>query len=390
MTRETDVVAQLEAAFAELSPPTIGLEEELLVLDPVTLDLLPEAARLADLVPSAVTELPAAQLELVGTPQDTVGAACAELLGARRALVDATAGTALVAAAGVHPFSVAEGELTRGARYDAIEREFGWAARRQLVFGLHVHVAVRPARRALTVFNGLRCFLPELAALGSNAPVYEGRDTGMASVRPKLSQLLPRQGVPPAFATLEDLARAQAWALRAGAMQDLGQWWWEARLHPRHGTIEVRVPDAQTTVAEAGAVAAVVQSLVVWLADRADAGEPLPHAEAFQVQQHGWSAARHGLHGTMAGLRSGTPEPTRERVLRLLEELGPTARRLECAEELRTAAELARRGSGADRQRAVLRDAGPAAVVRFLADAFLAEGAPWLAPARRSASAPAG
>lgn len=390
MSDETALVAQLEDAFAEPGPPSLGLEEELLVLDPVTLDLLPDAARLAELAPRAVKELPAAQLELVGSPQPTVDAACAELLRARAALVDAAAGTALAAGSGVHPFAAAEGVLNRGERYEGIEREFAWVARRQLVFGLHVHVAIRPARRALAVFNGLRCFLPELAALGANAPVYEGRDTGLASVRPKLSQMLPRQGVPPSFATLEDLAAAQAWAVRADAMQDAGQWWWEARLHPRHGTLEVRVPDAQTTVAEVGAIAAVVQSLAVWLADRHDAGEPLPHAASWQLQQNGWSAARYGLHGTMGDLVSGRAVPTRERLAALLDDLGPTALRLGCARELGVARELVERGSGADRQRLVLADAGPTALVRWLADAFLLEGLPGVARRRRSAAASAG
>ena len=139
--------------------------------------------------------------------------------------------------------------------YDHTRREFGPVARRQLVCGLHVHVAVPGADRAVAVHNGLRERLPELAALGANGAFLGGGDTGMASVRPLLSGLLPRQGVPPALSSLEAYAEALRWGVAAGAMPSAAQWWWELRLHVEHGTVEVRVPDAQAAVADAAAIA---------------------------------------------------------------------------------------------------------------------------------------
>ena len=145
---------------------------------------------------------------------------------------------------------------------------------RQLVFGLHVHVAVRGADRALAVHNALRSYLPELAALAGNAPLHDGRDTGLASLRPKLSELLPRQGVPPAFASWEERAELERWGRRGGVFPAAGEPWWELRAHDEHGTIELRVPDTQSTPEEAAGVLALAAALIATLAGRHDAGEP--------------------------------------------------------------------------------------------------------------------
>jgi glutamate---cysteine ligase / carboxylate-amine ligase len=365
--------AALRAAFETPAPMTVGLEEELMLLDADDLDLAPRAAEVLarDAHPGpavARAELPAAQLELVGAPAATVGAAAAALLEARCALADAAAGIGVLAGAGAHPFAAGDGELTRGARYDGLAAEYGPVARRQLVFGLHVHVAVRGADRALAVYNALRSHLPLLAALGANAPYYEGADTGLASVRPKLSELLPRQGVPPAFASWEQLAGALAWGRAAGRVPDPAQWWWEARLHPRMGTVEVRVPDTQATVADAAALAAVVHALVGHLAERCAAGDDIRADETWRIAENRWSACRHGLEGTMADLRTGAVAPTRDRVHALLDELAGAAQALGCRRELDAARALADAGGGAAAQRSA---GGARAAAALLARRFL-------------------
>jgi carboxylate-amine ligase len=300
-----------------------------------------------------------------------VADAAAALAAARAELAAAAADLALLAGAGAHPFTAVEGALSGGERYRAIVDEYGWVARRQLVFGQHVHVAVRPADRALAVFNALRGYLPLIAALAANAPFHGGVDTGLASVRPKLSDLLPRQGVPPPMASWDELEGALRWGLRAGAMAHHAQWWWEARLHPVFGTVEVRVPDTQTTVGEAAGVAAVAHTLVAWLAERHEAGEQLPAAPSWRIAENRWSACRYGLDGTMADLDSGDVAPTRERAAVLLDDLAPVSARIGCARELASI----RRGlaaSGADRQRAAAMERGGAAgVARWLVERFL-------------------
>jgi carboxylate-amine ligase len=238
------------------------------------------------------------------------------------------------------------------------------------VFGLHVHVAVAGADRALAVYNALREQLPALAALGAAAPFYEGRDTGLASVRPKICDLLPRQGVPPAIASWEALAGAFAWGRASGTFPDPGQWWWEARLHPLHGTVEVRVPDAQATVAEVAAIAAVDHALVASLAARHDAGEELGAADSWRIGENRWAACRHGVDGWWADTRTGATLPIRDHLHALLDELAPVARELCCEPELDVARDLVERPRAAI-ARAVAGTDGVDGLARWLAGRFL-------------------
>jgi carboxylate-amine ligase len=356
--------ANLRAAFDVAAPMTVGVEEELMLLHPETLDLTPRAAEVLERVsgdPRFKPELPAAQLEIMLPPAATVGEVTTALSAARADLAEAASGIGVLAGAGAHPFASPAGALTAGERYEVIASEYGPVARYQLVFGLHLHVAVRPAERALAVYNALRGYLPLVAALAANAPYHAGEDTGLASVRPKISELLPRQGVPPPLDSFEELEAAVRWARIEPA-----RWWWEARLHPGFGTVEIRVPDTQTTVAETGAVAAAVHALVAWLAERHAAGEQLEPAPSWRIAENRWSACRHGLEGTMADLVTGEVAPTRERLAALFDELAPVAQRIGCANELASANLTA---DGATRQRAAGRD--PHAVTAWLADRFL-------------------
>jgi glutamate---cysteine ligase / carboxylate-amine ligase len=316
--------SELRAAFERPGTFSIGLEEEVMLLDAETLDLAPHAAEVVERLgdPRFKIEMPAAQLEIVTAPHATVAAAAEELAGARADLAAAVMPRFRVAGAGAHPFASGSGPLNPGARYEAIEAEYASVARRQLVFGLHVHVAVSGPDRALAAYNALRSYLPQLAALAANAPFYEGRDSGLASVRSRISGLLPRQGVPPAFESFEAYEEALRWC----GFDDPRQWWWELRLHPVFGTVEVRVPDTQTTVEETAAVATVIHDLVTRLAER-----PEPVHESWRIDQNRWSACRHGLEGEMTDLTTGERRPTRE----LLDApaASPVARQREVAAE---------------------------------------------------------
>jgi carboxylate-amine ligase len=367
--------AALRSVFDPATPPTIGLEEEVMLLDPQTLDLEPASAELLAAVagdPRFTRELPASQVEIIVPPAATVAQVAAALGVARADLACAATPGYVLAVAGVHPFACAEGALNPGPRYAATAREYAVIARRQLVCALQVHVAIRGADRALAVYNAARSFLPELAALAANAPFHDGQDTGMASVRPTIGGQLPRQGVPPVLESWAAYADALTWA------GDPGRWWWELRPHPRHGTLEFRVPDAQTTVRGSAAVAAVVQSLAVWLADRHDVGETFAPVDTWRIEENRWSAGRHGVEGEMRDLVSGRLEPTRDRLRRLLDQLGPVARSLDCAAELDDARELVA-ANGAMSLRAAA-DGDPVAATRWLVDRFLA-GLPVPAPA---------
>jgi carboxylate-amine ligase len=265
----------------------------------------------------------------------------------------------------VHPFAAEEGDLNAGERYNRTLDEYGRMARRQLVFGLQVHVAVRPADRALAVYNGLRSYLPELLALAANSPFYRGQDTGLAAIRPKLCELLPRQGVPPPLESWEEYADSLRWGARAGAVPDPGVWWWELRPHPSFGTLEVRVPDAQVTVDDSAAVVATVHALATWLAERHDRGEPERPAPTWRIEENRWQALRHGLDATFADLETGEPVPARERLHALLDTLA-TGRH---APELAHAHRLAE-SNGAARQREVHSRAGVHGLMEWLVEGF--------------------
>jgi carboxylate-amine ligase len=376
MTAEpTPSADDLRAAFDAPEPLTVGLEEELMLLDPESLDLLPRAAEVVDAAGDErfKLEMPASQLELTLPPARTVPEAVAALAAARRDLADAAAPLGRLAAAGVHPFADPLGRLNDSERYAATEREYGSIARRQLVCALQVHVAVGGADRSLAVYNGLRQWLPLVAAVAANAPFYGGLDTGMASIRPKIAEQLPRQGMPPAIGSWEAFAEALAWGAASGAVPEPRRWWWELRPHPAFGTLEVRVPDAQSTVADAAAVTALVHALAGWLAARHEAGEPLESADTWRLEENRWSAARWGMDAGLADLRTGVRAPARERLAALLGELAPVAAELGCAAELAAVERLSACG-GAARQREVAADGGPRAVAAWLADVYVDGG----------------
>jgi carboxylate-amine ligase len=321
-----------------------------MLLDAETLDLAPRAAEVVEVLggdPRFTLELPASQVEIVLPPLASAAEVAPALLAARRELAEVCEPLGLrLAGAGVHPFAAELGELNRGGRYDRILAEHGDVARRQLVFALQVHVCVRPADVAMRVYNELRSYLPLVAALAANAPLYGGRDTGLASVRPTISELLPRQGMPPPLTW-------DRYEQEIAALGDPALWWWELRPHPTHGTLEVRVPDTQATVAEACAVVAVVHALVAALTHAA----PLPAGGDPDADR------------TVA-YRDGATEPLASRLHALLDALEPHAVRLGSSDHLAAARAMLDAGGGAERQRAVFKDRGARAAVEDLADRF--------------------
>jgi carboxylate-amine ligase len=357
----------LRATFDAAEPLTVGIEEELMLLDPETLDLAPVAPKVLarlDGDPRFKLELPAAQLEIALPPARSVAYLAGQLAAARRDAAAAADGLALLAGAGLHPFAAPEGPVNAGDRYERIVDEYGTVARRQLVFALQVHIAVGGADRTLAVYNALRAHLPELAALAANAPFYEGRDTGFASFRPIVADMLPRQGMPPPLESWEAWSDDLAWAVRGGRVPGPSQWWFELRPHPAFGTLELRVPDTQATVAESAAIAAVAHALVARLIEY-----PRDGIASWRIEENRWVAARHGLDGTFAELFSGEPIAVRERLHALLDEIEPYADALGAAGEFVFARSMVD-ANGAARTRAAA--AGdPLRAARWLSDRFL-------------------
>lgn len=364
---------ELRARFDGRAPYLVGLEDELMLLDPESLELTDRAEDVLELLRGDARfkpELPASQIEIVVPPHRTAKAAGRALLDARHALSDAADGLVRPAGAGAHPFSPGVGGVNPGDRYIGIAQTYGCVARRELVSALQVHVSLDGADLALAVYNAARSYLPQLAALAANAPFYEGENTGFASVRPLIAGLLPRQGVPPAFESFSDYAGALAWGSASGAFPDPGTWWWELRIHGGFGTLEFRVPDTQRTVGEAAAIAAVIQALVAWLSRRHRDGEALPVHPRWMIEQNRWSACRHGVEGSMVDLNTGERRPTRALLESLLEDLGDVSAEFRSDSELAAAAQMART-NGAMAQREAAQVGGPHAVAEWLAQCFL-------------------
>ena len=367
---------ELRARFDAAAAYTVGIEDEVLVLDPDTHALAPRASEVLDRMgedPRFKLELPAAQLEIVTAPTATVPEAAAALLDARRELLARTGDLAAFAGAGWHPTSPGRGALNEVPRYARVIDDYRPVIDRQLVCALQVHVSVPGAERALAVYNAARAYMPWVAALAANAPFYEGHDSGLASVRPKVGELLPRQGIPPAFESWEDYAGAMAWGASTGAFPDVSSWWYEVRLHHGFGTVELRVPDSQRTVGDAAAIAAVAQSLLAWLGERHDRGELEPPAPTWRIEQNRWWACRDGVEGKTADLDTGALRPTRECLHELLDRLDPVATRLGAAGGLACARELVE-CNGTLAQRRVAAHAGIPAVPGWLASQFIE---PW-------------
>jgi carboxylate-amine ligase len=382
LTAAEEIAARFDAA----TPLTVGLEEELMLLDPETLDLAPDVDRALALLNEGARfkrELPASQIESLSRPCATVAAAIGELAEGRLELAERLDDQLAVAASGTHPFAAPLGELNRGERYDAILADHGDAARAQLVCALQVHVAVGDADTTLAVYNALRSHLPDIAALAANSPFHGGADTGYASWRAKIAELLPRQGVPPPLSSWEEFAAELDWGSRSEALATPGSWWWEVRPHPGLGTIELRVPDAQTTIAEAGAITAFAQCLVAWLVERHDNGEKLFVAPTWRIAENRWLAVRDGLDARLADLETGEIATARERLADLVRTLEPTASTLGCRQELARVPGLLAE-NGAERQRRVAEERGIAGLVGWMRDEFQSGCADAATAGRRS------
>lgn len=364
------VEARLRSTLDSIASFTIGAEEEYILVDPTTLLPIPrsgEAVWSCHGDRRVAAELLQCQIEGIAPISVAVADVVRELRSVRRLLDSRLAGVARLVAVGAHPTATDPGPITEAPRYAQIALSHPLAARRMLVGGLHVHVAVGGADRALAVFNALRSYLPFIAAVAANAPFHEGEDSGMASVRPTLLRHLPRTGTPPAFRSLSEYAEFLVWSRGVGA-QDATHHWWDLRIHPSTGTIEVRVADVPTHVEDTGAIVALTQSLIFRLAERYDSGEMLECHATERIEENARLAARDGVGGLLANLDDGSSVATADAVLSLVEALTPSALALGCLDELSGIERLAREGGGATRQRLVAESGGIDELVRWLAE----------------------
>ena len=351
------------ARWREGPPYTVGAEEEVMLLDPGSWALAQQAGRVMEglspaLRPHAGEETHRSALELRTEPHARVPELAAQLRSLRELLRDDLAALGLVAgASGTHPTTTwRDTEVSLAPRYQLLHETLKGLARREPTFGLHLHVAVPDAEDAVRLLNRLRTHVPLLLALSANSPFWQGRDSGLRSARTPLFQGFPRVGLPRAFRDYRDWVGAVDLLLRCDAFPEPSFLWWDVRLQPRFGTVELRVLDAQTTVEDTAALTAFVQSL-----ERAELSGGVasrPHDDVSEVlDENRFLAARDGMDAGLLDADAERAVPARRLLAQLMDACRDHARDLGCERELEGVRELAAR-SGADRQRNRARRAG--------------------------------
>lgn len=299
-------------------------------------------------------------LEVITGVCDTVADARTDLTTTLAAVRSATDPLGLgLLGSGSHPFADWHAlEVSPDHRYQMLIETIQWPARRLAIHGVHFHVGVPSGSHALAIVASLAHRLPLFLAASASSPYWMGDDTGMASCRTKVFEGLPTAGLPPQLADWSEFESLMDGLLAAGVISSIREIWWDCRPHPDFGTVELRMCDGLTNMDDVAALAALAQSLVAWLVERIDAGEPLPGAPEWVVRENKWLAARHGLDTSFIVDDTGRRVDATELLAELVDELGPTARRLGCAAELALVHDLIERGPSYRRQRRIVADGG--------------------------------
>jgi carboxylate-amine ligase len=350
----------LDHKFGQGDPYTLGVEEEYMLLDEETFDLVQHidtvlaAAAGHELAERLAAELMQSTVEIATPVCRTTADVERELRTLRTYVGEVAQEKGLrVGSAGTHPFSLFERQrITARDRYRALVDQLQYVARRELIFGMHVHVAVDDPEKAIQVVNGLLVDMAGLLALSASSPFWRGEPTGLSSSRQMVFAAFPRSGPPPRFKDYNDYAQVVGQLEKTGCIADYTHIWWDIRLHPKWGTVEVRICDAVTRLEDAVAITAYCQALVKHYCEQYEAGREIPTYHRILTTENKWLAARYGLQAPVMDLATGqrNRQPVAQLVRGRLKELMPHARELGAERELEGIREILSRGNGADRQ----------------------------------------
>jgi glutamate---cysteine ligase / carboxylate-amine ligase len=337
---------------------TLGVEEELMIVDAETLDLTNSIEGLLDDLEETSAEgevkpeLMESVCEIATTPCQNTAEAGRQLETLRRTVgaVAAQRGLA-IGAAGTHPFAMWEDQrIVSRPRYRDLIAGLQFVARQELIFGIHVHVGVDDPDKAIHVTNGMRVHLPLLLALSANSPFWRANQTGLLSTRTPIFRAFPRVGIPPRYDDFEDWSRRIEFMVESKTITDYTYLWYDVRPHPQFGTVEIRVMDSQTRLEHTLALAALVQAMVKEMCEHFDSGEELSRYPYEMLDENKWLAARHGLDGELVDLPSRNRVRTHELARRLVDRLRGHAEDLGSAGEMAAVDDLLDNGNGASRQ----------------------------------------
>ena len=342
LTPEEQITSAREA-FESGRDFTVAVEEEFAILDSETLGLvnrfeeLQAAAAGTPLEEHLVGELIASEIEVRTGRCETFAEAAAAMVERRRQLLElAGRFDVLLGATATHPWSPWQEQriidTPHYRRNDEILRYVVW---RNNSFGLHVHVGIEGADRAIAVTDGLRSFLPHLLACSGSSPFVDGIYTYLHSARTQIfTRMFPRCGIPDAFGDWAEYERYVRFLYDTGSITEHTQIWWSVRPHLEFPTVEIRICDGQPDLAEAQALAALMYALAVRIARALDEGEPLPQHPHRLLEENLWRAIRHGLSGELIDLDTGAVRPARAELERLVEWTLPVAEELGVASYL--------------------------------------------------------
>src|SRR6058998_1081227 len=329
---------------------TIGIEEELMICDARSFDLVNAIESLLEETPEGEIkpELMESVLEISTDPCANTVEAGAQLRALRRQVNEAAARKDLViGSAGTHPFAMWEDQrIVARPRYRDLISALRFVARQELIFGMHVHVGIDDPDKAIHVANGMRVHVPILLALSANSPFWRADNTGLVSTRTPIFRAFPRVGIPPAYAGWDDYQRRIGFMVDSGVMPDYTYLWYDVRPHPNFGTVEIRACDAQTRVEHTIALAALIQAMVKELAEHYEAGKQLSDYPWEMLDENKWLASRHGLEGELVDLPSNERVQAKALARRLLDRLREHAEDLGSADALDGIEDLLVHGNG--------------------------------------------
>ena len=333
---------------------TIGIEEELMICDARSFDLVNAIESLLEDAPEGEIkpELMESVLEISTDPCANTGEAGEQLRALRRQVKEAAARRELViGSAGTHPFAMWEDQrIVARPRYRDLISALRFVARQEIIFGQHVHVGLDDPDKAIHVANGMRVHLAVLLALSANSPFWRAQATGLLSARTPIFRQFPRVGIPPAWESWHEYEREIEFMIASGVMEDYTYLWYDVRPHPALGTVEIRVCDSQTRVEHTLGLTALIQAMVRELSEHHDSGAPLAAYPWQMLDENKWLAARHGLDGELVDLPSSDRVATKALARRLVDRLRDHAVDLGSAAELDAVEDLVARGNGAARQ----------------------------------------
>ena len=333
---------------------TIGIEEEMMILDAESLELVNAVESMLEPAPSGEIkpELMESVLEVSTDPCANTTQAGEQLRALRGQVATTAAAKGMaIGSAGTHPFAMWEDQrIVARSRYRDLISALRFVARQELIFGMHVHVGIDDPDKAIHVANGMRVHIPLLLGLSANSPFWRADLTGLASTRVPIFRAFPRTGIPPTYDDWEDYERRIEFMLKAKVIEDYTFLWPDVRPHPMFGTVEVRVMDSQTRIEHTLGLAALVQALARELSEHYEAGTPLSRYPFEMLDENKWLAARHGLDGELVDLPTYERVPTRELARRLIERIRDHCVDLGSLHELEAVEDLLERGNGAARQ----------------------------------------